>query len=174
MVGNVVPITVYVAFQVIALAVPLSKMRISSLLPLTGVPMGAATVKGTAWAVKLFWSYNEISGVSVAVDAVLNVLGSMRLLVNVAVPLPVGNPLAVFVLLPMAVVTPVPVVVVLGATPAPPPITRAFAANAAEVAHVVPLEKYGIPPLVPATVSASVPLDVMGEPVTETMPPVND
>ena len=48
------------------------------MLPSTGVPIGAATVKGTAWAVKLFWSYDEISGVSVAVDAVLNVLGSMR------------------------------------------------------------------------------------------------
>jgi hypothetical protein len=162
-----------------------------------------------------------MSGVSVAVDVVLEVLGSMRLLVNVAVPLPVGTPLAVFALFPSAVATPVPrpdtpvdigkpvalvrvpllgvprapplttkepavpvftpkavttpvpVVVVAGAAPAPPPKTIELAANAAEVAQVVPLEKYGIPPLVPATVRAKVPLVVMGEPATETIPPVN-
>lgn len=74
----------------------------------------------------------------------------------------------------MAVTTPVPVVVVAGAVPAPPPKTIALAANAAEVAQVVPLEKYGMPPLVPATVRAKVPLDVIGEPLTEIMPPVND
>ena len=45
------------------------------------------------------------------------------------------------VLTPSAVTTPVPVVVVLGAAPAPPPMTNALAASAAEVAHVVPLEK---------------------------------
>lgn len=115
-----------------------------------------------------------MSGVSVAVDAELEVRGSMRLLVNVAVPLPVGKPLAVFVLLPRAVTTPVPVVVVAGATPAPPPKTIALAANAAEVAQAVALEKYGIPPLVPATVRAKVPLVVIGDPPTEIMPPVND
>ena len=49
-----------------------------------------------------------MSGVSVAVDVALEVLGSIRLLVNVAVPLPVGKPLAVFVVLPSAVATPVP------------------------------------------------------------------
>jgi hypothetical protein len=42
---------------------------------------------------------------------------------------------------PRNVRTPAPVVVVDGAIPAPPPTTRAFAANAAEVAQVVPLEK---------------------------------
>lgn len=42
---------------------------------------------------------------------------------------------------PSAVITPVPVVTVDGAAPAPPPMTNAFAANAAEVAHVVPLLK---------------------------------
>ena len=115
-----------------------------------------------------------MSGVSVAVDAELEVRGSMRLLVNVAVPLPVGKPLAVFVLLPRAVTTPVPVVVVAGATPAPPPKTIALAANTAEVAQVDALEKYGTPPLVPATVRAKVPLVVIGEPPTEIMPPVND
>ena len=44
-------------------------------------------------------------------------------------------------LTPRAVTTPVPVVVVEGAAPAPPPITKALAAKAAEVAHVVALEK---------------------------------
>jgi hypothetical protein len=49
-----------------------------------------------------------------------------------------------------------------------------LAARAAEVAQVVPLVKYGIPPLVPATVNARVPLDVIGEPATEIKPPVKD
>ena len=42
---------------------------------------------------------------------------------------------------PKAVTTPVPVVIVDGATPAPPPIIKAFAANTAEDAHVEALEK---------------------------------
>lgn len=42
---------------------------------------------------------------------------------------------------PRAVTTPVPVVVVAGAAPAPPPRTIALAVRAAEVAHVVALEK---------------------------------
>jgi hypothetical protein len=46
------------------------------------------------------------------------------------------KPPAEFTLLPMAVKTPVPVVVVTGDAPAPPPITMAFAAKAAEEAHV--------------------------------------
>lgn len=110
-----------------------------------------------------------MSGVSVAVDAEPEVRGSMRLLVSVAVPLPVGKPLAVFVLLPRAVTTPVPVVVVAGAAPAPPPKTIALAANAAEVAQVVPLEKYGMPPEVPAIVKAGVVVAV----ATDTTPPVH-
>jgi len=68
----------------------------------------------------------------------------------------------------------VPVVVVLGATPAPPPIIKALAAKTAELAHVLALEKYGIPPLVPATVNANVPDVVIGVPATEINPPVND
>ena len=48
----------------------------------------------------------------------------------------------------MAVKTPLPVVVVLGATPAPPPIISALAANNPDDVSVVVLEKYGIPPLV--------------------------
>lgn len=74
---------------------------------------------------------------------------------------------------PRAVTTPVPVVTVLGAAPAPPPTINALAVNAALVAHVDALEKYGMPPLVPATVRANVPEVVIGEPATETMPPVN-
>ena len=42
---------------------------------------------------------------------------------------------------PSAVTTPVPVVVVAGDAPAPPPITMAFAVNRAEVAHVEVLLK---------------------------------
>jgi hypothetical protein len=45
---------------------------------------------------------------------------------------------------------------------------------AADDAQVDELEKYGKPPDVPATVSASVPLPVIGEPATEIKPPVND
>jgi hypothetical protein len=81
-------------------------------------------------------------------------------------------PLAALVVTPSAVTTPVPVVIVDGAEPAPPPTTKALDANAADDAQVVPLEKYGTPPEVPATVSASVPEVVTGDPVTETMPPV--
>lgn len=44
---------------------------------------------------------------------------------------------AVPVFTPRAVRTPVPVVVVAGATPAPPPMTREFATNAAELAQVL-------------------------------------
>jgi hypothetical protein len=83
------------------------------------------------------------------------------------------NAPAVPTFVPKAVKTPVPVVVVEGATPAPPPITIAFAANAADVAQVVALLKYGIPPEVPATVNANVPEVVMGEPETLIIPPVN-
>ena len=75
---------------------------------------------------------------------------------------------------PRAVTTPVPVVTVAGAAPAPPPIIKEFAASAADVAHVLAPLKYGMPPLVPATVRARVPEDVTGEPVTEIMPPVKD
>ena len=70
---------------------------------------------------------------------------------------------------PKAVITFVPVVIVEGAAPAPPPTTRAFAAKAAEVAHVEAEEKYGIPPDVPATVNAGVVVPV----ATEIIPPVN-
>jgi hypothetical protein len=73
---------------------------------------------------------------------------------------------------PIQVKTPLAVEIVPGATPAPPPTTSAWDASTAEVAHVVPLEKYGMPPLVPATVNANVPEDVMGEPATEIKPPV--
>ena len=90
-----------------------------------------------------------------------------------APPLTTNAP-AVPVFTPSAVTTPVPVVVVAGAAPAPPPSTSEFAARAAEVAQVDALEKYGMPPEVPATVKASVPDVVIGEPATEIKPPVND
>lgn len=87
-------------------------------------------------------------------------------------PLNTTNAPALPVLTPSAVKTPVPVVIVLGAVPAPPPMTSALAASAPLEAQVVPLEKYGMPPLVPATVKASVPEVVIGEPPTEIRPPV--
>lgn len=59
---------------------------------------------------------------------------------------------------------------VLGAAPAPPPKTTEVDARSAEDAHVDALEKYGIPPEVPATVSAGVVVGV----ATEIKPPVND
>jgi|ERR1035438_3987539 hypothetical protein len=61
-----------------------------------------------------------------------------------------------------------------GAAPAPPPFVSTFAVKAPEDAQVVAPLKYGMPPDVPATVSASVPLVVIGEPPTEIKPPVND
>jgi len=75
---------------------------------------------------------------------------------------------AVPVLTPRAVTTPVPVVIVEGATLAPPPCTSAPEARTADVAHVEELEKYGMPPLVPATVNAGVLVAV----ATEINPPV--
>jgi hypothetical protein len=60
-------------------------------------------------------------------------------------------------------------VLVLGAAPAPPPSTTAVDASARDDAHAVPLEKYGIPPEVPATVNAGVVVGV----ATEIKPPVN-
>ena len=61
-----------------------------------------------------------------------------------------------------------------GAAPAPPPRTIALAVSAPDDAQVVPLEKYGTPPDVPATVRARVPALVIGDPATEISPPVND
>jgi hypothetical protein len=75
---------------------------------------------------------------------------------------------AVPTLTPRAVNTFVPVATVDGATAAPPPTTSALAASTADVAQVVALEKYGIPPDVPATVNAGVVVGV----ATETTPPV--
>jgi hypothetical protein len=57
-----------------------------------------------------------------------------------------------------------------GATPAPPPFTSALAVSAAELAHVLAPEKYGMPPLVPATVNAGVVVGV----ATEIRPPVKE
>jgi hypothetical protein len=81
-------------------------------------------------------------------------------------PLNVTRPPVPFVAFPIAVMTPVPVVVVAGATPAPLPRTIAFAAKAAEDDSCDVDEKYGIPPLVPVVVSPIVPAVVIGDPVT--------
>jgi hypothetical protein len=59
--------------------------------------------------------------------------------------------------------------VLVGAPPAPPPITTPWIARAALDAHALLLLKYGTPPLVPATVKAGV---VVGFAI-EIMPPVN-
>jgi len=80
----------------------------------------------------------------------------------------VARPPDVFTALAIAVKTPVPVVTVEGATPAPPPTTIAFDVKTPDVAHVDALLKYGIPPDVPATVKAGVVVAV----ATEMMPPV--
>ena len=89
--GNVTPIAVYVAFHVIARAVPLSYKRKIKRFPSTGVPIGAAIVKGAACAVKLYWSYAEMSGVKVDVDVVDETLGSIRLFVRVVAPAKVAT-----------------------------------------------------------------------------------
>jgi hypothetical protein len=60
-------------------------------------------------------------------------------------------------------------VLVSGAAAAPPPSTSPPDASSAEVAHVLAEEKYGIPPLVPATVNAGVVVGV----ATDIRPPVN-
>jgi len=99
------------------------------------------------------------------------------LVANTSEPEPVSSVTAAarfaLVGVPRNVRIPDAVVVVDGAAPAPPPMTMAFAASVAEDAHVDALEKYGIPPEVPATVSARVPDVVIGEPATEISPPVN-
>lgn len=73
---------------------------------------------------------------------------------------------------PKAAMTPVPVVMVAGAKPAPPPTTREFATRMADEAQDDAELKYGTPPLVPATVRARVPAVVIGDPETEIRPPV--
>ena len=64
------------------------------------------------------------------------------------------------------------ILVSVGATPAPPHPIRFPAAPAELEAHVLAEEKYGMPPEVPATVRAKVPLFVTGDPPTEINPPV--
>ena len=91
--------------------------------------------------------------------------------INAAFVVPTSAPVP-FKALPSPPMIFAPVVMVEGAAPAPPPITSELAARAAEDAQVVPEAKYGTPPLVPATVSTSVPEEVIGEPPTEMMPPV--
>ena len=71
-------------------------------------------------------------------------------------------------LMPSAVRTPAPVVTVLGATPAPPPIINAFAESGPLEAHVLADEKNGMPPDVPVIVNAGVVVGV----ATLSSPPV--
>lgn len=58
----------------------------------------------------------------------------------------------------------------VGDDPAPPPRTNWPDPSAAEDAHVEALLKYGIPPLVPATVNAGVVVAL----ATDISPPVKD
>src|SRR5664279_3439301 len=59
--------------------------------------------------------------------------------------------------------------VTVGADPAPPPSTTPLAVSAPDDAHVAADEKYGMPPLVPATVIDAAALGF----VTVTNPPLN-
>lgn len=68
-----------------------------------------------------------------------------------------------------AVVLPLRVPTV-GAVPAPPPITGRFAVSAAEEERTDELEKYGMPPEVPARLKFKEPEPVTGEPVTVKIP----
>ena len=85
---------------------------------------------------------------------------------------PIANPVGSVALIegtPTPEVTRTPlfaVAMLAGATPAPPPMTSPFAASTPDDAHAAAPEKYGMPPLVPATVSARVPVPVIGDPVT--------
>src|ERR1035441_7726247 len=58
--------------------------------------------------------------------------------------------------------------VTVGAAPTPPPSTTPLAVSAPDVAQVDALEKYGMPPDVPASVNAGVVVGV----ATEIIPPV--
>ena len=66
------------AFQEIVCEVPLSRILKISLLPSTGVPVGAFIVNAAACAVRAYWSNDEMSGVMDAVEAVEETLGLMR------------------------------------------------------------------------------------------------
>ena len=94
-------------------------------------PLPTATVPVTFEAVPVvFWlSVGNVQFVRVPLDGVPN-----------APPFTTNAPTEP-VLTPKAVATPVPVVMVDGATPAPPPTTKALAAKAAELAQPVELEK---------------------------------
>lgn len=93
----------------------------------------------------------------------------LGLVPNTSAPDPVSSVTAAarFALegVPRNVRIPVPVVVVEGAPPAPPPIIRAFAARTPELASVLAALKYGSPPEVPP-VSPVPPLATGNVPVT--------
>ena len=74
--GKVTPITVYVASQVNARAVPLSNNLNINLPPSTGVPVGALIVSPAANAVYAYISLTEIFGVKDDADAAEVTLGA--------------------------------------------------------------------------------------------------
>ena len=135
--GHVVEneLTPAVALGVAQVPSPLQKVVLDALVPLLRFVTGRFPVTPVVRG-------NPVAFVSVPLSGVPN-----------APPLTTNAP-AVPVLTPRAVRTPVPVVVVEGATPAPPPITTALAASSPEDERTVPELKYGTPPLVvvPATV----------------------
>ena len=117
------------------LAVPVKLVTV----PLAGVPNAPPLTTGVP-AVPTLTANAVAMPVPKPLTPVL--MGKPVALVNVpddgvpnAPPLTTNAP-AEPVLTPRAVTTPVPVVVVLGATPAPPPITKALAASAVDDAKV--------------------------------------
>jgi hypothetical protein len=122
----------------------------------------------------------------VLTTAILDALTAFATMVTAFEPLVVTSPLSSAAVMAEAEprtnpvsVLPVPVPplgtgitekLVAGADPAPPPRTNCPAPSAAEDTQVVAPEKYGIPPLVPATLKAGVVVGLE----TETSPPVKD
>ena len=152
-----------------AIAVALEKYGMPPLVPAAVKPSVPEVVTGEPLTVK-------IAGAASAT------------LVTVPVPAPVVHGLATVVRLPLAstwtqfpfanvVVLTVACLVVLpeivptiGAEPAPPPSTGMFNVRAADDPIVDALEKNGMPPLVPFAVTASVPAEMIGEPLTVKTP----
>ena len=68
--GNATPPATYAAFQVRALAVPLSFILIINFCPFTGVPVGAPKAAASARAVKSYKSVVSAFGVGVGLVVV--------------------------------------------------------------------------------------------------------
>lgn len=119
-------------------------------------------------------------GTATTASAVVSMYGQLDeqpMLVPVATPF-TNSPVALSVPAPCAPPVGLPTVTpplsvtleAIGGLPAPPHFISVLTVPAAELAHVLALEKYGMPPLVPATVSAGVVVGV----ATEIKPPVKE